>query len=118
MFTESLQSKLGFDGVLVIKAATPPVGMPDAAFEELLKGLRMELKADLRMDMIKRATAQHPITVEQVGKLVDVLVFSPEKVQVVELTADKIVDKENSGRLLQHFVFPADRKKVSEMLGN
>jgi hypothetical protein len=98
--------------------AVAPVaqGMADADFEALVNAVNDAGFGHEKLGVIDTAAQSHVFTVEQVGKLVDLMGSSDEKVGVVERTRRKLVDRENGFKLLEHFSFSSDKEKVRKLL--
>ncbi|MFN7134386.1 MAG: DUF4476 domain-containing protein [Myxococcales bacterium] len=98
----------------------PPVAAPAAMssndFSDLLKAIRKEGFPEDKMNVLTTAVPSAYFTIEQVGKLVDAFAFPNDKVHVVEVTRDRILDKNNAFKLFSHFTFPDDKEKVKQLL--
>ena len=90
--------------------------MADADFAALVAAVDDAGFGSEKLGVIETAAQSHVFSIEQVGKLVDLLGSSDEKVGVVERTRAKIVDKQNGFKLLEHFSFSADKEKVRKLL--
>ncbi|MBL8933239.1 MAG: DUF4476 domain-containing protein [Archangium sp.] len=97
-------------------AAPTAQGMADADFAALVEAVNDAGFGDEKLGVIETAANSHVFTVEQVGKLVDLLSMSDEKVGVVERTKKKLVDRQNAFKLLEHFTFSADKERVRKLL--
>jgi hypothetical protein len=100
----------------------PPGGcsgpaMSSAAFNKLVKAMSRERDADDRLEILERTSATAYFTVRQVEKLVDLFPRSDDRVEVVELTAPHLVDRQNAPRLLEKFPRSDDREEVRWILG-
>jgi hypothetical protein len=109
---------IAFKGAASVSSAPAPAaaGMPEADFEALVNAVNDAGFGHEKLGVIDTAAQSHVFTVEQVGKLVDLLGSSDEKVGVVERTRKKIVDRQNGFKLLEHFSFSADKEKVRKLL--
>lgn len=97
--------------------ATPVAqGMAEADFEALVYAVNEAGFGHEKLGVVDTAAQSHVFTVEQVGKLVDLMGSSDEKVGVVERTRRKLVDRQNGFKLLEHFSFSADKEKVRKLL--
>ena len=97
-------------------AAPVAQGMADADFDALVEAVNEAGFGNEKLGVIETAAERHVFTVEQVGKLVDLLSMSDEKVGVVERTKQKLVDRQNAFKLLEHFTFSADKERVRKLL--
>jgi hypothetical protein len=131
VFDQSLEARSGMLGQLWIKGPTAgpvavapsyapvpagPMGMGPADFASLKRAVKAESFGDQQVDLIGTAAQSSWFTVAQVGELVDLLSFSDAKVRVVELTARKLLDRQNAFQLLGHFTFSSDKDRVKEIL--
>lgn len=91
-------------------------GMPEADFAALVEAVNDAGFGHEKLGVIETAAESHVFSVEQVGKLVDLLSMSDEKVGVVERTRKKLVDRQNAFKLLEHFSFSADKERVRKLL--
>lgn len=107
-----------FKGAAPAPAAPAPAaqGMADADFEALVAAVDDAGFGHEKLGVIETAAQSHVFSIAQVGKLVDLLGSSDEKVGVVERTRAKVVDKQNGFKLLEHFSFSADKEKVRKLL--
>lgn len=110
-----------FLGCLVtLRGAAPAAavvhGMPDADFDALTAAVDEAGFGHEKLGVVESAAEQHVFSIEQVGKLVDLMGSSEEKVGVVERTRAKIVDRQNGFKLLEKFSFSAEKEKVRKLL--
>lgn len=105
-------------GAVVPASAPAPAaqGMPAADFDALVEAVNDAGFGNEKLGVIETAAESHVFSVEQVGKLVDLLSMSDEKVGVVERTKKKLVDRQNAFKLLEHFTFSADKERVRKLL--
>lgn len=97
-------------------AAPVAQGMAEADFAALVEAVNEAGFGHEKLGVIETAAESHVFTVEQVGKLVDLLSTSDEKVGAVERTRKKLVDRQNAFKLLEHFTFSADKERVRKLL--
>jgi hypothetical protein len=100
--------------------AAPPAltAMPGPAFESLLSAMKKESFSDGKLRVLRSAVTRSAFTVAQVGRMVELLDQSSDKVKVVELTRARLVDRENGFGLYEKFTFDSDKEKVKELLGD
>ncbi|MCU0696125.1 MAG: DUF4476 domain-containing protein [Myxococcaceae bacterium] len=127
LLDKKFQTKQFIGGLIKYRAAAPAPaqaqavaaaaqGMAEADFEALVNAVNDAGFGHEKLGVIDTAAQSHFFTIEQVGKLVDLLGSSDEKVGVVEKTRKKIVDRQNGFKLLEHFSFSADKEKVRKLL--
>lgn len=133
LLDKKLEAKQFIGGVVRMKGAAPPPapapapavvvvteqpaqGMSAADFEALLAAVNDASFGSEKLGVIDTAAQSHRFTVEQVGRLVDAVSMSDDKVGVVERTRKKLVDGQNGFKLLEHFTFSSDKEKVRKLL--
>lgn len=126
LLDKKLELKQFIGGLVRLKGAAPAPsapapapaaqGMPDADFAALLSAVNDASFGAEKLGVVETAAQSHVFTVEQVGKLVDAVSMSDEKVGVVERTRKKLVDRQNAFKLLEHFTFSGDKEKVRKLL--
>lgn len=102
--------------VVAAPVAVAAQGMPEADFAALVEAVDAAGFGDEKLGVIETAAESHFFSIEQVGKLVDLVAMSSEKIGVVERTRSKIVDRQNSFKLLERFTFSSDKEKVRKLL--
>ncbi|MDP2275142.1 MAG: DUF4476 domain-containing protein [Archangium sp.] len=83
-------------------------------FPALLEAVNAEAFGTAKLDVLRTANAR--LTVDQVGQLLELFSFSSEKVTVVEIAAPRLLDRQNAFKILGHFDFDSDKKKVKAIL--
>lgn len=92
----------------------PPVfSVKQADFPSVLAAVQRESFSDARLDVVRLSTGA--FTIEQVGQLVDVLDHSSDKVKMVEVVRNRVVDPQNAFQLLSHFTFEGDKKRIGAL---
>lgn len=91
-------------------------GMPDADFQALVAAVNDASFGSEKLGVVETAAESHVFTIEQVGTLVGLMSMSSEQVGVVERLKNKIVDRQNSFKLLERFTFSSDKEKVRKLL--
>jgi len=94
-----------------------PAGMSDADFAALKGAIEGEGFPKQKVDVLRTASGSAVFTVAQVGELIDLYAFPDDKVRVVEITKDRMADRQNAYQLYSHFAFPNDKEKVKRLLG-
>ena len=99
-------------------AAQPqgPQAMSHAAFDDFLHGVDMEAGDAAKLRFMESALSHNWITAAMAGVLIDRVVYRADKLLAVPLLKDRIVDKEHSYWLYEHFTYREDKAKVQEML--
>ena len=98
----------------------PPMGpqpMADSDFAQLASAISAEPFPSNKIDVLRTAVPSAYFTCAQVGRLVDLYDFPNDKVKVVALTREHILDRQNGFTLYQHFAFPGDKDRVQRLLG-
>ncbi len=83
-------------------------------FPALLEAVNAEAFGTAKLDVLRTANAR--LTVDQVGQLLELFSFSSEKVSVVEITAPRLLDRQNAFKLYKQFDFDSDKQKVKAIL--
>jgi hypothetical protein len=98
--------------------APPPVaaGCAESDFAAILAAIEQASFSEEKIGVVETAAQGNLFTIEQVGRMVDVMSFSAEKLKVVELTRGRIVDRQNAFKLLEHFTFSGDKQKAQALL--
>ncbi|MFZ5470333.1 MAG: DUF4476 domain-containing protein [Myxococcota bacterium] len=141
VFEKKIEAKAGQVGVLSVHGASgsaainlhvheeapPPPPPPPAApavypmgdgdFASLCEAIEDEGFAEQKVGVLRTAADSAYFTTAQVGKLVDLMAFSEQKVEVVAITKDKLVDRQNAFQLYKRFSFSEDKDKVKRLLG-
>lgn len=111
-----LGGTLRMRGAMVVPSAQVAAGCPEDDFAAILSAIESASFSEEKTGVVETAASGHVFTVEQVGRLVDAMSFSAEKLKVVELTRGRLVDRQNGFKLLEHFTFSADKQKVQALL--
>ena len=83
-------------------------------FPALLEAVNAQAFGSAKLDVLRTAEAR--LTVDQVGQLLELFSFSSEKVSVVEITAPRLLDRQNAFKLYKQFDFDSDKQKVKAIL--
>jgi hypothetical protein len=115
-----------FIGCLVrLRGAAPPppppaapvaLGMPEGDFAALLEAVNEASFSEEKTGVIATAAKSFQFSTEQVGKLIDAMSFSADKLKALELTRSRIVDRQNTFKLLSHFTFSGDKEQAQKLL--
>ena len=122
IFDRKVELRQYFRTIVVFRGAVnepAPVARPRSGgmvdFGALVEAVKAESFSEAKLDVVR--TAEASLTVDQVGQLVDLFSFSAEKVKVVELTNQRLIDRQNAFKLYSHFTFDGDKKQVKAILG-
>jgi hypothetical protein len=91
-----------------------PLSPPE--FAGLVRAMGREPYTDARLGLLERTADSAWFMVGQAGQLIDLFARSADRVQVVELVAPHLVDRENGYHLLDRFPYAADRARVRWIL--
>jgi hypothetical protein len=95
----------------------PPEAMPETDFGRLLSAVNSESFSDGKTSVIRTAATSHFFSIDQTARLVTSMSFSKDKVAVVRILANRIVDIENAYQLYEAFTYSSDKRKVRQILG-
>ena len=102
-------------------AASPafvvPRAMAAADFAALKASIAKEDFAPKKLDALQSGIGNAWFSMAQVCELVDLVVFEQDKVKVVVVTREHILDPSSAPSLLTHFQFDSDKKQVKLLLG-
>ncbi len=103
--------------VEVAPAPTGPVAISEADFAAILKAIKAAGSfSDNKLGALRTAASGRFFTADQVGRVVGMFTFSPDKIEVVKTLKSSMVDPQNGFKLLQRFTFSDDKKKVEAIL--
>lgn len=111
--------------VAVSAGPTPQVAQPPAAhtaisdgdFAQLLQSYQGQAFEEGRTDVLTSASSNW-FTCAQLGRLMDAAPFSAEKVRVVQVLKDHIVDANHEFLLYNHLSFDDDKMQLRHILGH
>ncbi len=92
--------------------------MSDAAFSDLTRQVEDANMSSDKLGVISTAAASNYFRAYQVEQLVGMLDMSGDRVEVVETTAHRILDLENSHMILDALTFAQERSEAEEILQN
>jgi len=93
-------------------APAAPAGMDASGFAALRGAVEAESFSSDQLALIRSAASKNRFTIDQVGQLMDPLFSDSDKVDVVRLLADRVVDPENAALLAGHVSFSTDKEAV------
>jgi hypothetical protein len=97
----------------------PPAGpraMEQARFDALVAAVRREPFADGQRRVLDTAMPGSWFTVAQLGTLIDLFTFSPDKLAVVRRARAHIVDPDQAFQLSGRFTFESDKAELRKIL--
>lgn len=96
----------------------PPVYAPmdQASFQALLDAVGNEAFSKNKLDVIEHAASAANFSVAQVKSIIEALSFSADKLRALELTATRIVDRQNAFQIYASFTFSSDKARAKEIL--
>jgi len=93
-----------------------PQAMSREAFKSFLQAVDEEAGDQAKLNLIRSAAARQWFTSAMAGVLIDHVVHRENKLAVVPILKDRILDRENAFWLYQHFTYRDDKAKVQEIL--
>jgi hypothetical protein len=93
-----------------------PRAMEPARFDALVAAVKREPFADGQRRVLDTAMPGAWFSVAQVGTLVDLFTFSPDKLGVVRRAKGRIVDPDQAFRLYERFTFESDKAELRKIL--
>lgn len=93
-----------------------PRAMSHVEFREFLRALDEQGGDEGKLSLLRSAAAHQWFSAAMAGVLIDHITYRQNKLLVVPVLKDRILDKENEFWLYQHFTYREDREKVQELL--
>lgn len=93
-----------------------PHPMHDDEFARLKKTIAMELGDKAKVALLETALGQNWLTVQQAGKLLDVVVYRDGKLDALPIIHARILDRHEEYLLIQRFTYREDKEKAQEIL--
>lgn len=97
---------------------TGPSPMADAAFASFLKGAQAETFSSTRIDLVKSVARGNWFTIDQVGRVMDTLTHSSDKLDAARILAPRTLDPENAWHLNEHLTHSSDKEAVQAMFAD
>jgi hypothetical protein len=97
-------------------AAPVALGMAEGDFTALLEAIEAASFSEEKRGVVATAAKNFQFSTEQVGQLIDAMSFSADKLKTLELTRGRLVDRQNSFKLLSHFTFSNDKEQAQRLL--
>lgn len=92
-----------------------PRPMEAERFAMLISAVDHEPFSDDKLDIIQSAARNELFTIAQLGRLMDELAFSSDRVEAARLLRPRIIDPENAWMLSEHLVFSSDKEAVQRL---
>jgi len=93
-----------------------PMAMSGGRFASFLRQIRNNDFWDERKAVIESAAERNYFTCDQLGRILDVLEFSSERIAAIKIIAPRLVDRENSFQVLEHLEFDSDKQQARKIL--
>ena len=94
----------------------PPPLIEDDQYEELLQRIAAEAFPPDKLVVIEDATEQYSFHAEHIAGLFGLVTMVNDQVEMVRMTAHRILDLENEELILDQFSFDQPREEASEIL--
>lgn len=94
-----------------------PREMSAAEFDRLMASLDGAWFSSDRVQVVQLASSRNYFTVDQVGRLVETVPFSSDRLAIVQACHDHVIDPQNAYALQDHFVFSSDRDAAMQLFG-
>jgi hypothetical protein len=101
---------------LTVAQDAGPQPMERAQFRALVQQLDQTAGDVAKLALLKTALAYNWITSAMAGVLLDHIVYRQSKLDAVPILRDRMLDKQNGYRILDHFTYREDKEKVQQML--
>jgi len=92
-----------------------PEAMSSGNFSHLFAEVNAETFSSDKIAVIRSAAARNHFSIDQMGRLMDDLTHSSDKVEAARLMAPKVVDPENAYQLNSHLTFSSDKEAVQAL---
>jgi hypothetical protein len=93
-----------------------PQPMDRGQFKALLQQLDQTAGDAGKLALLKTALAYNWLSSAMAAVLIDHMVYRQSKLDAVPLIRDRILDKQNAYRMLDHFTYREDKEKVQQLL--
>ena len=93
-----------------------PQPMSREAFKAFLQAVDEEPGDEAKLNLIRGAASHQWFTSAMAGVLIDHIVHRENKLAAVPILKDRILDRENTFWLYQHFTYREDKARVQEIL--
>ena len=112
----------GRDRVIIVQPPPPALPPPppivdDDTFDSLIEAVDDQAFSQDKLRVLDDAAASRWFRVDQVARLLDQLAFSEDKLHALQTLAHRIVDRQNTFKLYNSFVFANDKARARKILG-
>lgn len=90
----------------------------DGEFDELVRNIKSEGFESDKIYVIQLAAKYNRFTVAQLIRLIDLMSFSNDKIEVVKILYPNVVDKYNSHLIINAFTHSSDKERVKQIINN
>ncbi|MDP8220591.1 MAG: DUF4476 domain-containing protein [Candidatus Stygibacter frigidus] len=90
--------------------------MNSLAFSQLVSSIENESFADDQLLYVRTAANSHYFSVNQIEQLLDIFTYAEDKLACLRITYPKIVNKDNSFRIISHFTYDDDKKAAQSII--
>lgn len=90
--------------------------MSESEFDELCNNIKSEGFESDKIYVIQLAAKYNRFTVAQLIKLIDLMSFSNDRIEVVKIVYPNVVDKYNSYLIINSFTHSSDKERVKNII--
>lgn len=90
--------------------------MSESEFDELCNNIKSEGFESDKIYVIELAAKYNHFTVAQLIKLIDLMSFSNDRIEVVKIVYPNVVDKYNSHLIINAFTNSSDKERVKNII--
>lgn len=91
--------------------------MNDRDFQYLYKTIKKKSFAKDRLELLSVGVLDNYFSCRQCAKIMSLYSFDDDKLEVLDIMADHIVDVENADTILKSFKFDSNQRKAANLLG-
>ena len=91
--------------------------MNDRDFQYLYKTIKRKSFDKDRLELLSVGVLDNYFSCRQCAKILSLYSFDDDKLEVLEIMADHIVDVENADTILKSFKFDSNQRKAANLLG-
>ena len=91
--------------------------MNDKDFQYLYKVIKKKAFEKDQLELLSVGVLDNYFSCRQCAKIMSIYSFDKDKLKVLDIMANHIVDKENARLILDSFRFESDRRKAASKLG-
>lgn len=90
----------------------------DSDFDELVRNIKSEGFESDKIYVVQLAAKYNRFTVAQLIRLIELMSFSNDKIEVVKIVYPNVVDKYNSHLIINAFTHSSDKERVKQIINN